>query len=653
MKNGKTTLFQRIRYRFDYFISRRGSSIFLSLVLVFCFILSIAGILRVSVYFLHPEIDLEASRSIWTNIYLSFLQMADPGNMALDLEASLTIKAIGIMAGIAGMIMFSALIALITTALDQKIQELKKGHSKVLEKGHTLVLGWNEQRVTEILRELIEANESENNPSVVILSEYDKSIMDDYLAVNLRNRRNTKIITRSGNISSLVNLDIVSVHAAKSVIVLSDCHDGASKQEKEASDAKVIKAILAVLAHCPQKNLNIVAELFDERNRRILEDLDNERITTIDAQSFLAKIIVQTSRSRGLSMVYSEILSFYGCELYFHNHPWPDIAFGDLCLHFADGVPIGIRSADGVLNINPSSDTRMHADDSLLILAEDDSSVHFQETPIATFSNNLNFKESRKEVLKEKELILGWNPKAACMVKEYGDYVLPGSSIDIMLAEVPDTIVKEIEALDNSLDALKINLIELDPLDKQNLLSLDPAKYNNIIILGQNNNKNEAEQSDAETLMILLLLKNIFKQRGKRSTTKLIAEVLESRNRELVSRAGVDNFVISNQLVSMIMAQISENKDINLVYEHLLKEEGYEIYIKPASLYLDTFPQKLNFTDIMKLCQLRKEICIGVKQFEQEQNFHQNFGIALNPPKNEVYTIIDYDEFIVLAEDET
>jgi hypothetical protein len=184
-------------------------------------------------------------------------------------------------------------------------------------------------------------------------------------------------------------------------------------------------------------------------------------------------------------------------------------------------------------------------------------------------------------------------------------------------------------------------------------VSIDPARYNNIIILGQNGGSAEAEQSDAETLMILLLLRSIFQERGKRTTTKLIAEVLESRNRDLVSRAGVDNFVVSNQLISMIMAQISENKEIKEVYQHLFKEDGFEIYIKPASLYLDTFPQHLSFADLMSLAQKRNEICLGVKLFDLEHDINKNFGIRLNPPKDQVYTIIDYDELVVLAENET
>jgi hypothetical protein len=288
-----------------------------------------------------------------------------------------------------------------------------------------------------------------------------------------------------------------------------------------------------------------------------------------------------------------------------------------------------------------------------VILAEDDSSVRFSPTPVVVQEDSCQFVESRRSLDQERELILGWTPKAACIVKEYGDYVLPGSAIDIMVDHPSQATRQDVSALNQAIDSLETSLIDRDPLDKENLVSIDPARYNNIIILGQNGGSAEAEQSDAETLMILLLLRSIFQERGKRTTTKLIAEVLESRNRDLVSRAGVDNFVVSNQLISMIMAQISENKEIKEVYQHLFKEDGFEIYIKPASLYLDTFPQHLSFADLMSLAQKRNEICLGVKLFDLEHDINKNFGIRLNPPKDQVYTIIDYDELVVLAENET
>jgi hypothetical protein len=320
-------------------------------------------------------------------------------------------------------IILSALIAFITTAMNTKLTQLKKGHSKVIEEGHTLILGWND-RVIEILRELVVANESEPDGCVVILSEKDKEEMDDYLAIHMKDAKTTRIVTRSGHISSLVNLDIVSVTACKSLIVLASCGDSADDEAKAVSDTKVIKTLLAVMASKEaEQKLNVVAELFHDRSRDIAGAISPGEITTVDALEILAKILVQTSRSVGLSVVYAEALSFVGCELYFYNAEWGEISFGQVQFHFPDGVPIGVRQEDGTLLINPPVDYAMQPKDDVLILADDDSSIEFRTAPVAA-GRDLPLREARLKRGIENELILGWNAKAPIILREYADYVL-------------------------------------------------------------------------------------------------------------------------------------------------------------------------------------------------------------------------------------
>ena len=64
------------------------------------------------------------------HLFMVFLFLSDPGTMAYDIDSSIWYKVSAVIAGMAGVVIFSALIAFITTALDQKINELKKGHAK-------------------------------------------------------------------------------------------------------------------------------------------------------------------------------------------------------------------------------------------------------------------------------------------------------------------------------------------------------------------------------------------------------------------------------------------------------------------------------------------------------------------------------------------
>ncbi len=447
---------------------------------------------------------------------------------------------------------------------------------------------------------------------------------------------------------------IVSVPASKSVIVLAYCSDADSDAEKAASDARVIKTILGLMASKdPEHELNIVAELFDELNRDIAQRISPDEVTTVHGLDVLAKILVQTSRSIGLSVVYNEVMSFDGCELYFFSDEWGELPFGRLQYHFPDGVPMGIRRADGELLINPPAATPMRPDDDVLILAEDDSTIEFRKQPVAQ-ARDLVPPQRKLEQRVEHELILGWNPKAPIILREYADYVLAGSTINVMIREPTEEIRRELKALQEELPELVIALIDQDPMKAENLIEAQPFMYDNIIILSQSGEHANSETTDSETIILLLLLRSISEKTTRRAaSTKLIGEVMDSENQELVARAGVNDFIISNKLVSMLLAQVSEEADIKRVYDDLFSEEGSEIYLKPASLYFDAFPAEVTFADLMAIAQNREEICIGIKLKERERDSEQNYGVKLIPEKNTSYVLGEEDCLIVLAEDET
>ena len=134
--------------------------------------------------------------------------------------------------------------------------------------------------------------------------------------------------------------------------------------------------------------------------------------------------------------------------------------------------------------------------------------------------------------------------------------------------------------------------------------------------------------------------------------TKLITEILDSQNDALVARAGVQDVIISNRLISMIMAQISESANIEVVYDDIFQEDGSEIYLKPASLYFTTLPCEVSFADMMAIAQKREEVCIGVKIKSLEPEKVHNNGVQLIPDKNSIFELQPEDSLVVLAEDE-
>ena len=646
----------RYRYLFDTFMAKGGGSIFIALSAVFVATFLLIGVLR-GVLLLFPDVGLQhEDLGFLGNLYITFLEITDPGNMAQDIYSSAAYKIFAVLAGIAGIVMLSALIAFITTALDQKIYELKRGRSKVIEEGHTLILGWNEQRIIETLRELVIANESEKNACVVILADKDKQEMDDVLRLRLPDTRTTRVVTRSGDVSTLMNLDMVSLESCGSVIILAACDDTDSAEHKATSDAKAIQTVLATMGNeIETDKFSVAVEIFNPTHREIVQSSFPDHVITVNTSDILAKLLVQTSRSVGLSVVYNEILSFDGCELYFFDAEWGDSNFGEIAYRFPDGVPMGIRNADGEIFMNPSSIQRMAPNDEVLILAGDDSTIEFLDEPVATPTEHM-LSGNRHERRIERELMIGWTFKSEAIIREFADYIIQGSEIQVLLKRPTEEQIAEINALNEELDTVDVGLIQKDCLSIEDLLSVKPFEYDNIIILAGTDSGGDhvdAARVDSENIVTLLLLRRVFSQYPAQSAnTKLITEILDSQNDALVAKAGVQDVIISNRLVSMIMAQISESRDIQKVYEDIFQEDGSEIYLKPATLYFDTLPKEVTFADMMAIAQKRDEVCIGVKIKTLENDKESNNGITLIPQKDTSYALQADDNLVVLAEDE-
>ena len=650
--NQSPSLKERFRYWMDNIIAKGNLALFLSLILTLFGAIVFIAFLRWASELLLPEWNTGFVDHIW----LVFLQLTDPGNLGEDTEAHQALKLPGIIACLSGLIIFSALVAVITTALDGAIERLREGHSRVIETGHTLILGWSD-RVAEIIRELIEANESESRPCITILADRPKHEMDDEIKRTFADTGNTRIVTRSGSSASLLRLQQINAHAARSAIILAECRESDSAEKQIASDAKVIKSVLALEAIAEDATFPIVTEVFNQRNADLVKDIGPHRVHIVDAAEILAKLIVQTSRTSGLSIVYSELLSFFGCELYFHQAKWSNTSWDELPYHFRDGVPIGVRNATQLIVLRPPLDYRLTDDDEVLILAEDDSTIYFSDTPHMR-PKVVEVPERKLERGIESMLLIGWSPKSPVIIREYAGYVLPGSKIEIVLNDPVREWIEQIELLQQELSELTINIRRQDPLDEDALRSLDLFSFNNVLVIPQNPSSDKnAEQIDTETLLLLLVLRKIKRTSSPSKSkvqTKIVTEVLNSQNHALVDHAGVDDFVISNRMISMLFAQISEEPTIANVYNNLFQEEGSEIYLKPVELYFDHLPKTLTFGELIRFTQGRDaEICLGWREKTSESDANANHGIRLNPHKEDTITLQAGDSLIVVSEDDT
>ncbi len=103
-------------------------------------------------------------------------------------------------------------------------------------------------------------------------------------------------------------------------------------------------------------------------------------------------------------------------------------------------------------------------------------------------------------------------------------------------------------------------------MDRRLLDGLDAPSFNHIIVLSYSD-KLEEQEADSQTLITLLHLRDIAERTGQ--NLSIVSEMLDIRNRDLAEVTKADDFIVSDKLIGLMLAQISENKELTAVFDDL------------------------------------------------------------------------------------
>jgi voltage-gated potassium channel Kch len=449
----------------------------------------------------------------------------------------------------------------------------------------------------------------------------------------------TRIVCRRGSPINLNDLDITSPHAARAIIILAP--------EGDDPDSSVIKTILA-LTNNPNRRpepYHIIAEIRDPKNQDVARMVGRDEVEPILVGDLIARIIAQTCRQSGLSVVYTELLDFGGDEMYFHAEPTlAGKTFGEALLAYESSTVIGLQPQGGAPQLNPPMDTRIKAGDKLIVIAEDDDTIRLAQLPDLGIKADAIVVREPALPAPERTLILGWNWRAPAIINELDHYVAPGSEITVVadVDELEDTIARHCSDIKNQ----AITIRAADTTDRRTLDALAVESYQHVIILCYSDTLDE-QQADARTLITLLHLRDIANRCGQ--DFSIVSEMLDVRNRALAEVMRADDFIVSDKLVSLMLAQVAEHKALNAVFADIFDPEGSEIYLKPMGDYA-RLGEPLNFYTIVEAARQRGEVAIGYRRGAEATDAAKMYGVALNPDKSPKVTFAPEDHVIVLAQ---
>jgi voltage-gated potassium channel Kch len=629
----KSNRAKRMRYRFDSMVSRGPWVVLAWLGLAMVGVILVVALL-LTVTQLAP--GGEAPYTFGEAVWLGLLRTLGSGSIG-GRETSLGFRFLMLAVTFASLFAYSTVIGALTNGMRTNLEELRKGRSQVMESDHIVVLGWSDQIFT-VLRELVEANAEQKQACIVVLGEHEKVEMEDSIRHKIGKTGRVRIVCRKGNPMEMADLRLVSLDSARVIIVLSP--------ESSNPDAEVIKTVLAILNN-PERRpepYHIVASIRREKNAEVARVLGRNEVKWIRQGDVIARIIAQTSRQSGLSAVYTELLDFGGDEMYFYQEPGlVGKTFGEAVLAAEHDVVIGLYKPGSGAQLNPGMEATVDPDDKLIVISKDAQEISFQLGAAVTFDEAAIAPARSEAPQPERTLVLGWNWRGRKIIQELDKYVAPGSSL--LVVATPSLVGRSLEKDCEDLTNQQVCYQSLDTTERSVLEGLGLENFSHVILLAYSDRLN-MQQADALSLITLLHLRDIGDSQGLEFS--IVTEMLDVRNRDLALSRRADDFIVSERLISLLMAQIGEDPELNEVFEDLLNPEGAELYLKPAPLYVQSGIE-VDFYTVSEAARRRGEVAVGYRRMEWAHDAGRRFGVVLNPHKKRRFNLADNDRVIVLS----
>ncbi|XP_044945900.1 probable ion channel CASTOR isoform X2 [Hordeum vulgare subsp. vulgare] len=647
---------KRLAYRVDIFLSLHPYAKPLVLLVGTMLLIGLGGLA------LYGVTDDSLSDCLW----LSWTFVADAGNHAN--AVGFGPKLVSVSISIGGMLVFAMMLGLVTDSISEKFDSLRKGRSEVIEQSHTLILGWSD-KLGSLLNQICIANESLGGGTIVVMAEKDKEEMEADIAKMEFDLKGTAVICRSGSPLILADLKKVSVSKARAIVVL------AEEGNADQSDARALRIVLSLTGVKEGLRGHIVVELSDLDNEVLVKLVGGDLVETVVAHDVIGRLMIQCARQPGLAQIWEDILGFENCEFYIKR--WPQLVgmqFEDVLISFPDAVPCGIKMASygGKIILNPDDCYVLQEGDEVIVIAEDDDT--YTPAPLPKVKEAVYIDIVRHERNSQKILLCGMRRDIDDMIVVLDAFLAPGSEL-WMFNDVPE-IDRERKLIDGGLDFSRLENITLvhregNAVIRRHLESLPLESFDSILILADESVEDSAIQADSRSLATLLLIRDIQAKRlpykeaigsdgFRRSLSEgswmgemqqasdksvIISEILDPRTKNLLYMSKISDYVLSNELVSMALAMVAEDRQINYVLEELFAEQGNELQIRQSDLYLRE-DEELNFFEVMLRARQRKEVVIGYRLEDAER-------AIINPPdKVSRRRWSPKDVFVAIAEKE-
>lgn len=593
-----------------------------------------------------------ANEAIWW----AFLRLTDPGYLGDDQGALL--RSVSTVVTVLGYVIFlGALVAIMTQWFQQTMSRLEAGLTPIAQKQHVLLLGWTNRTAT-IVHELFRSEGrvqrflrrfGTRRLRVVLLCEQEPAVVAQELHDHLgRLWEPARFILRSGTPLRLEHLERVDFLNAAVILLPAPDRSSSGEGVEGTADGMVIKTLMTIADAAVERAMPaplVVAEIIDPRKVSLARRAYNGPVEVIAGDEFGSRLMAHNVRRPGLSQVYSELLGHgFGNEIYLRECPsLVGVRFIDAYAGFGCAVPIGLvrKRGDHVQTLlNPRADVVIEAGDRLALVAEDYEDALPNAPVSAQRGGPMRATTQPPPPGERRILILGFSNKAASLIRELDSYARESCTIDVVSLAPSDERQALLERMGIEPKRVVVGQIEADFTSPSDLASLDPARYQTIVILASDWLEHDPS-TDARTVLGYLVLSELLHDSAR--SPHILVELLDPDNVGLFRNKPVE-VLVSPMLVSHVLTQVALRRELLLVFGELFGPEGSELVFRPLrEVAPDASP--LRFEDVQRACVQRGELAIGMR----ERHGNASYVTSLNPKRSEVWDPSREQDVIVLA----
>lgn len=447
----------------------------------------------------------------------------------------------GIIELILGLFVAGAFISIITEALTNITNSVKKGYHPYKGKNHIIIIN-NNPKLDFIMKEInYYDSDMEKVEDIVVFLPFEKDI--EGFRENLSIFSNLDITLISGDALNWNSYEKLNINQAKKIIILLD-----KTTELQYQDIKITTYILSN-KNFTNKNLEFIIETEDITiNHEIYKYIFKSKVNDYALlnhlqilESFLNRSIINADFYR----IFSSLLSFKNseisiikCKKIFKEK----LTFKEAFMQIDQGVIVGIIQ-NNIILLNPNKDHLIQLNDKLIIF--------FKTSHLITLQKEMKY-TIHNEILPSQKLQIN---KKVCII---------GNHLEMQIENITQFLTK------NSIENLtQISYKKGQYKNHSFWDSIIDKKYDTLIF----------NIEDEEEFITMLYLNNTYA-----TNIKFLQSIVNIIHSPTVASllSGNNNFyniILSEKIAGQYIAQVIFNKNIINIFEELTHMQGNEFYI--------------------------------------------------------------------------